>query len=46
MRSRLNTEVNSFILEQIRMIEICPFTINFALNYDVFITSGTRGIGI
>ena len=39
-------KVNSFILEQIRIIEFCPLALNFALNYDVLITSGTRGIGI
>ena len=34
---------NSFILEKIRIIEFCSFD---HLNYDVFIRSGTRGIGM
>ena len=36
-------KVNSFIRQQMRLV---PLTINCALNYDVFITSGIRDIGI
>ena len=39
-------KVDYFILEQIRIIEVCPFDHYHALNHDLFFTNGASVYGI